>query len=137
VIAVAPFLDEDTPFPTAFWLTCPLLAREVSVLESAGEHLEWAARGASDADLRGAMLMADAAYRAARTVEGSGVDPCADVGTAGQRDPLQVKCLHARVAAACAGVPDPIGSALLARLDRALGTCDGGRCEAEGVGAER
>jgi hypothetical protein len=34
VIATAPLLPDGTPFPTLFWLTCPLLCRSVSGLES-------------------------------------------------------------------------------------------------------
>ncbi|HEY5506960.1 MAG TPA: DUF501 domain-containing protein, partial [Coriobacteriia bacterium] len=35
VIAVAPRLADGTPFPTAFWLTCPRLVEAVGALESA------------------------------------------------------------------------------------------------------
>jgi hypothetical protein len=34
VIATPPLLPDGTPFPTLFWLTCPLLHRAVSRLES-------------------------------------------------------------------------------------------------------
>jgi hypothetical protein len=54
-----------------------------------------------------------------------GPDPCADVGTAGQADPLAVKCLHARLAATLAGTGDPVGAAVLAEL-KAEGWAD--RC---------
>jgi hypothetical protein len=35
---------------------------------------------------------------------------------AGQADPLAVKCLHARVAAALAGIADPVGEGVLKQL---------------------
>lgn len=34
VIATSPLLSDGTPFPTLFWLSCPLLQRAVSRLES-------------------------------------------------------------------------------------------------------
>ncbi len=34
VIATSPLLMDGTPFPTLFWLSCPLLQRAVSRLES-------------------------------------------------------------------------------------------------------
>ena len=116
VIAVGPVLEDGSLFPTAWWLTCPWLAEAVSALESAGECAEWAARVSADVTLAAAVLAADQEYRGARAALADGEDPCAGRGMAGQADPLAVKCLHARVAAALAGNPDPIGMALLAAL---------------------
>ena len=116
VIAVAPSLEDGSPFPTTFWLTCPHLVEAVFALESAGEHRAWMERIAGDPVLASRLREADRAYRAARRNEGGGVDPCATVGVAGQSDPLAVKCLHARVAAALAGTGDPVGEGALARL---------------------
>jgi uncharacterized protein len=128
VIAVAPILGDGTPFPTTFWLTCPLLVQEVHRLESGGAHAEWARRAGRDADLAAGLLTADAAYRAARAAEAGGVDLCANVGVAGQSDALQVKCLHARVAAHLAGLVDPIGQVVAAQLAGATLDCDGVCC---------
>lgn len=129
-IAVAPQLGASTPFPTTFWLTCPYLASAVHDLESAGEHRGWAERAAADPGLAARLLIADAAYREARRSEGGGVDPCASVGVAGQADPLAVKCLHARVAAALAGIADPVGEGVLERLSPGPAplACDGSPC---------
>ena len=33
---VPPNLDDGTPFPTTYWLTCPLLVQRVSALEASG-----------------------------------------------------------------------------------------------------
>lgn len=109
VIAVAPDLEDGTRFPTTFWLTCPHLAEAVHALESRGAHHRLAERAASDTAFASAIVAADTAYRAARAAEGGGADPCDAVGTAGQADPLAVKCLHARLAALLAGVADPVG----------------------------
>jgi hypothetical protein len=130
VIAVGPLLEDGSPFPTTFWLTCPHLVEAMHDLESAGEHCSWAERAAADPALASRLRDADGAYRAARRDEGGGVDPCATVGIAGQADPLTVKCLHARVAAALAGTGDPVGEGVLARLaaDGVAMTCGDGSC---------
>ena len=36
VITVPPLLDDGTPFPTRYWLCCPLAQRRVGRLESSG-----------------------------------------------------------------------------------------------------
>lgn len=116
VIAMAPLLETGARFPTALWLTCPWLARGVDDLESAGATGRWTLRVASEPELAERVLAADEDYRRLRASLGGGVDPCAGVGTAGQSDPLAVKCVHARVAAALAGIADPIGEGALAEL---------------------
>ncbi len=116
VIAVGPLLEDGSPFPTTFWLTCPHLVEVVHALESAGENRAWAERASADPALAERLRDADRAYRAARLDEGGGEDPCRTVGVAGQSDPLAVKCLHARVAAELSGTGDPVGEGVLARL---------------------
>lgn len=125
-IATAPLIDGEEPFPTLFYLTCPYLAEEVSRLESDG--LLKAVRGmlAGDGSLAARLLDADESYRKARADEAGGVDPTPEVGIAGQRDPLAVKCLHAHVAAYLAGIADPIGEVVM--TDRAA-ECGDRRCE--------
>lgn len=127
VIATAPVLDDGTPFPTIFYLTCPHLSEAVSALESSGEIEVWRARVASDASLEARLRAADLAYRAARAAEAGDEDPSPQVGIAGQRDPLGIKCLHAHVASALAGIDDPVGHGALAQLAR---ECDNERCTA-------
>jgi uncharacterized protein len=130
VIAVAPLLEDGTPFPTTFWLTCPYLVEAVSALESAGQAAEFTRLLDASPSLAEQVLDADAAYRVARAAANRGVDPCAPAGIAGQSDPLVVKCLHARVAAFLAGVTDPIGGATIGLLGQAgLGvSCEDDRC---------
>jgi uncharacterized protein len=131
VIAQAPSLEDGSPFPTTFWLTCPRLVEAVGELESAGEGARLAQRAASDAEFAAALTAADAAYRDARRAEGGGADPCEGVGVAGQLDPLAVKCLHARLAAHLAGVPDPIGEEVAGAVrGRLSGACGDARCHA-------
>lgn len=108
VIATAPMVAGQ-PFPTLYYLSCPHLREEISMLESAGEIERWRMRLSRDQVLRYRLEDADSEYRARRLAEGGGVDPSADVGIAGQRDVLGVKCLHAHVAAFLAGIDDPVG----------------------------
>jgi hypothetical protein len=134
VIASPPRLADGTPFPTTYWLTCPLLVSEVGEVESAGGADVWTRRVERDRRLARLLGMADAAYRVARSEEGGGEDPCADTGIAGTRDPRRVKCLHAHVAAYLAGIPDPVGEAIAAGLtDR----CQDERCAGIGTGRSR
>lgn len=125
VIANRPTLDDGTPFPTLYWLTCPHLADVVSERESEGGADEWAARIAADGRVRFEVLASDQQYRAAREMEGRGVDPCGDVGIAGQSDPTATKCLHAHVATFLAGIPDPIGRETLSGAEL---ECPGDDC---------
>jgi uncharacterized protein len=126
VISTPPLVEDGTPFPTLHWLTCPWLTERVNATESAGGVAQWAGRLAADPGLAERVLQADAHYRKDRAAASpSGADPCPDVGIAGQRDPLATKCLHSHVAAALAGIDDPVGVEVL----DALGTaCPDGRC---------
>ena len=36
VVAVPPVLDDGTPFPTRYWLTCPLASTRIGRLEALG-----------------------------------------------------------------------------------------------------
>jgi len=114
-VSVAPLVEHRRgagprePFPTRFWLTCPVLVEQVSRMEAAGivERLENEA-GAEPA--LGARLRADHARYAAerfaalgpedlREAERRGLLPVLrDSGVAGCRDHRYVKCLHAHVA---------------------------------------
>lgn len=123
VISSPPVLDDGTPFPTLYWLTCPWLVERVGDLESAGDVRVWANRLRSDTVLADAMREADAEYRVRRSADGP--DPCAAVGIAGQRDPLATKCLHAHVAASLAGIADPVGQAVLGQIET---ECPDDRC---------
>jgi hypothetical protein len=116
---VGPVLEDGTPFPTYFWLSCPYLIEEASRLESDGEVSAWAVRLAEDAVLAERMRAAEREYVALRDAaarsrtDGSGA---ADLrGFAGQRSVLATKCVHAHVAARLAGIDDPVGEAVLAR----------------------
>jgi hypothetical protein len=115
VVATSPLLDDGTPFPTAFYLTCPRVVSAVGTLESSGTMHAMGARLLADPDLA-------ARYRAAhedylRRREGLGVVPeIAGVSAGGM--PARVKCLHVLVAHALAAGPgvNPLGDEALAAL---------------------
>ncbi len=113
-ISTGPILGDGAPFPTLYWLTCPWLSAFVDGLESSGVAADWRARLAEDPALRDRMLAAESEYRDRRAQAGGGTDPCESVGIAGQRDSSATKCIHAHVAAALAGIDDPIGTEVVA-----------------------
>lgn len=124
-VATAPVTETGDPFPTLYYLTCPHLVAEVAALESRGAAGRWRRAIAEDPALASRVLDADESYRRARAVEGGGVDPTPEVGIAGQRDPLAVKCLHAHVAAYLGGIADPVGAAT---MEDVIAECEDRRC---------
>jgi hypothetical protein len=116
VVQTVPRLDDGTPFPTLYYLTCPRAAGAVSTLESSGLMRELTELLAADPDLARAYRRAHLAYVAAR--EAVAVVPEITGVSAGGM-PTRVKCLHVLVAhalAAGAGV-NPLGDRALALLD--------------------
>jgi uncharacterized protein len=108
VVETSPRLDDGSPFPTLFYLTCPRAVAACSRLESSGVMKQMTERLAEDQELA-------AAYRAAhldylrRREEIEAVGEVAQVSAGGM--PERVKCLHALLAHALAagrGV-NPIG----------------------------
>lgn len=116
-VLTGPVLCDGTPFPTLYWLTCPWLCAYVDGLESSGVTGEWRRRLSNESDLASQMLHAEEQYRSRRAQAAGGQDPCATVGIAGQRDSSATKCIHAHVAAALAGIDDPIGNDVIAGAD--------------------
>lgn len=119
-------LEDGSPFPTLAWLTCPWLLESIAAEESAGEISRWARRASADFELADRLRETDIAMRLMRGVESGGTDACGEVGIAGQRDPLGVKCLHAHVALALVGLDDPIGKTVLGKIGSA---CPDRRCD--------
>jgi hypothetical protein len=94
VSSVPEQLKDGTPFPTSFWLTCPLARRRVGRLEGRGAVREWDEKIAADGELRAEMDAAQAAYPSGRGVGGT---------------TSSVKCLHAHAGYALAGGATPPG----------------------------
>jgi hypothetical protein len=129
VVATEPRLDDGTPFPTTFYLTCPRAASLIGTLEASGLMREMTDRLAEDAELAAAYRRAHEAYLSARdeiaAERGQSVPEIAGVSAGGM--PSRVKCLHVLAGQALAqgrGV-NPLGDEVLDRLGEwwASGPC--------------
>jgi uncharacterized protein len=116
VTRVPPVLDDGTPFPTRYWLTCPLASRRIGRLESAGGVEAMDRRAEADAVFGARLEAAHARYRAERDESvGEGPGPRPEGGVAGSRG--GVKCLHAHYADHAAGNDNPVGEAAAPFVD--------------------
>src|SRR4051812_25321349 len=106
VVETAPRLEDGTPFPTLYYLTCPRATAAASRLEAAGRMKQWQDDLATDPDLAEGYRRAHEAYLAER--DARGVLPTRT--TAGGM-PERVKCLHALAGHALAAGPgvNPVG----------------------------
>ena len=111
VIKVPPHLDDGTPFPTTYWLTCPLASRRIGRIEAAGGVKQAEARIAADpvfaANHEAAMQRYEHDRDALVAKEAPVYRPSGGVGGS-QRG---VKCLHAHFADHAAGNDNPVGAA--------------------------
>jgi hypothetical protein len=122
VVQTSPRLEDGTPFPTLYYLTCPRLTSLTSTLEASGLMREMTARLAEDEELAAAYLAAHRTYLAERDA----IEPLGtDVSAGGM--PGRVKCLHVHVAHALAAGPgvNPFGDEAVAllRADWPAGDC--------------
>ncbi len=107
-VAVPPILDDGTPFPTRYWLSCPLAVRRIGLLESSGGVKRMEAKAEADAAFGGALAEAHIRYAAERdALVPVGVEPRPGGGVGGTAH--GVKCLHAHYADAVAGNENPVG----------------------------
>jgi hypothetical protein len=108
VVRVPPHLDDGTPFPTLYWLTCPLAVTRIGRLEGAGGVKRMEAKAESSPEFAATLQAAHDSYAAER--ESLIVDPIGPQpsgGVAGSR--TGVKCLHAHYAHHAAGAANPVG----------------------------
>jgi hypothetical protein len=91
VVTTEPRLDDGTPFPTTYYLTCPRAAGLIGTLEASGLMKEMSQRLADDPELAAAYREAHEAYLAARSKLGE-VEEIAGISAGGMPD--RVKCLH-------------------------------------------
>ena len=115
VVRTAPRLDDGTPFPTTYYLTCPPAVAAVSTLEAGGMMRELTSRLADDEELASAHRRAHEAYLADREALGH-VAEIAGISAGGM--PTRVKCLHVLVGHALAAGPgvNPVGDLVLRAL---------------------
>jgi uncharacterized protein len=122
VVQTAPRLDDGTPFPTLYYLTCARLASRLGGLEADGRMREMTERLADDPELADAYRRAHESYLAERDA----IEPLGTQVSAGGM-PGRVKCLHVHVAHALAAGPgvNPFGDETLAELGEwwAAGPC--------------
>ena len=112
VVRVLPRLEDGTPFPTVFWLTCPLARSAVGRLEAAHRMVGLNERLATDADLAASQSAAAARYVAFRDRLGAPDPPLPGAPTAGGL-PDRVKCLHVHVAHHLATGDNAVGALAL------------------------
>lgn len=115
VVLTAPRLDDGTPFPTIYYLTCPRACSAVGRLEGTGVMREMEARLAEDPQLALDYASAHEAYLH-RRASLADVPEIEGVSAGGMPD--RVKCLHALLAQALAEGPgvNPLGDEVLARV---------------------
>lgn len=116
VVATSPRLDDGSPFPTLYYLTCPRATSLVATLEASGWMREMSQRLHDDDHLAERYGRAHEAYIAARDA----LERVPEIaGTSAGGMPDRVKCVHALVAHSLAAGPgvNPVGDAALARLD--------------------
>jgi len=117
VIVVPPHLDDGTPFPTTYWLTCPLASRRIGRLESEGGVKAAERRLEADPELTSrheATMKRYAQQRDAR-VDESLDRPRPSGGVAGAM--AGVKCLHAHYADFAAGNDNIVGEWTAAEIE--------------------
>ena len=120
VVTTEPRLDDGTPFPTTYYLTCPRAASRIGTLEASGLMKEMQDRLATDRDLAEEYADAHEDYLEARAViaEQIGQSVPEIEGTSAGGMPDRVKCLHVLVGHALAAGPgvNPLGDEALALL---------------------
>lgn len=108
VVQVPPILDDGTPFPTLYWLTCPLATKRAGRLEGVGGVKAMERRAEQIPEFGDALDQAHARYTAERdALLPEDAEPRPSGGVAGNAQ--GVKCLHAHYADTRAGNENPVG----------------------------
>jgi len=122
VVQTSPRLENGTPFPTLYYLTCPRLSSLVGKLEASGIMREMTDRLTTDPELAAAYRRTHESYLAERNA----IEPLGHEVTAGGM-PGRVKCLHVHLAhtLACGPGVNPFGDETLEllRADWLSGDC--------------
>jgi len=118
VSSVPPILDDGTPFPTMYWVGCPLAVRRISRIEATGGIVEAESLLAADPELAARHEAAMGRYQSERDslvpVDYTGPRPRGGVaGTTGRG----LKCLHAHYADHAAGNDNPVGAWVAAAIE--------------------
>ena len=113
VVETAPRLEDGSPFPTLYYLTCPKAASAIGTLEASGLMAEMTERLSADPALASQYRAAHEDYLRRRDA----IEVLKGFPTAGGM-PDRVKCLHVLVGHALAAGPgvNPFGDEALALL---------------------
>ena len=105
-----PLLEDGTPFPTLFWLTCPLLIKRAGTLEAQGRmnelNQEVAKRDGMHKRVGEAVDRLKHRRDSHAVIENPGSPPGGG--------PDRIKCLHAHLAHELSDPPNPVGAVTLA-----------------------
>jgi hypothetical protein len=122
VIEVPPVLDDGTPFPTHYWLSCPLAVRRVARMESRGDIGRIEDRAVGDPEFGQRLTAAHERHRIERDVLiGHDATHRPSGGVAGAS--FGVKCLHAHYADYAAGAAsedswgNPVGELVATEIE--------------------
>lgn len=116
VVEVPPVLDDGTPFPTRYWLSCPLARHRVGRLEGAGGVKRMEARAGADPEFGARLEAAHRRYAADRDALVPADAPHRPSGGVGGTT-RGVKCLHAHYADTAAGNDNPVGEVVAAWIE--------------------
>ncbi|MEV8505301.1 DUF501 domain-containing protein [Actinoplanes sp. NPDC051475] len=116
VVETEPRLDDGTPFPTMYYLTCPRATAACSRLESAGVMRDMQDRLSTDPELAKRYQAAHEDYLARREAVQQ-VPEIEKVSAGGMPD--RVKCLHVHLGHALAAGPgvNPFGDEVRAAVE--------------------
>lgn len=115
-VRVPPHLDDGTPFPTLYWLTCPLAATRIGRLEGAGGVKRMEAKAEASPGFGAALEAAHRSYAAERDAliqSEQGPQPTGGVGGSSRG----VKCLHAHYAHHASGADNPVGEVVASWIE--------------------
>ncbi len=109
VVRVPPLLDDGTPFPTLYWLSCPLARARIGRLEAAGGVRRMDQKAGADPGFASRLKAANERYRESRDalLPGPTDGPVPTGGVGGTSG--GVKCLHAHYAHTRSGGTNPVG----------------------------
>lgn len=112
VVKTAPRLEDGTPFPTVYYLTCPKATSAIGTLEADGKMRELETLLSSDPELASRYQLAHEQYLEVRESLGH-VEEISGISAGGM--PNRVKCLHVLVAHSLASGPgvNPLGDLVL------------------------
>lgn len=96
--------EQGRPFPTAYYVTCPHLVRNIDRIESSGGVRRFEALNAQDQSLRASTLSASKRH-ALIGERGTAI--------AAASDPERLKCLHAHAGFELAAHDHPLGAKIL------------------------